>query len=371
MKTVKIFVDCHVFDKGFQGTRTYIQGLYLELIKDKTKHFVFAAHDIDNLKSVFGVQENISYSKYYFKNSVARLLVEIPFLIKKNKTDFAHFQYRIPPIKWCNYLVTTHDVLFQDFPDYFPKWNRIQSYWSYKFSAKRAAIVFTVSEYSKDRITEHLDVQNCIVMPNGVETSFFKEYSKAAVKAQIEKEYGFSNYILCVSRWEPRKNQQLLLKSFLKLGLQRQYYLVFIGDSTFKNEAFDSIYNKVSKEDKEKIIFLGKVSFDSLQNLIRAANLSVYPSIAEGFGIPPLEAIAAGTPAITSDATAMADFDFLSDYSFDPKKELEFEQLLLKYSNDKTPPLETLKKTIQERYNWKISAAIYNKAITDFIDSLQ
>lgn len=368
---IKIFVDCHVFDKGFQGTRTYIQGLYLELIKDNTKHFIFAANDIENLKSIFGDQKNLLYSKYYFKNSIVRLLIEIPYLIKKHKANFAHFQYRVAPLKLCKYIVTTHDVLFQDYPEYFPKLNRIQSYLTYKFSANIADIVFTVSEYSKERIEKHLDVKKTTVMPNGVDGSFYKEYNKKEIQTQIEKEFGVSNYLLCVSRWEPRKNQHLLLKLFINLNLFQNYFLVFIGDTTFTNEAFVTIYNDSSEKVKSKIVFLEKVEFETFQNLIRGAELSIYPSIAEGFGIPPLESIAAGTTSITSNATAMSDFDFLIDYSFDPRNEQQFERILLKAIQEKTMPFDAFKKTIKQKYNWSLSAAIYKDTINTFIDSLR
>jgi hypothetical protein len=96
---IKIFVDCHVFDNGFQGTRTYIQGLYQELAKDENILFYFAANDIENLESVFGAKKNIKFLKYTFKNKFLRLLLNIPYLIIRNKIDFAHFQYIVPPIK--------------------------------------------------------------------------------------------------------------------------------------------------------------------------------------------------------------------------------------------------------------------------------
>ena len=82
---IKIFVDCHVFDNGFQGTRTYIQGLYQELAKDENILFYFAANDIENLESVFGAKKNIKFLKYTFKNKFLRLLLNIPYLIIKKK----------------------------------------------------------------------------------------------------------------------------------------------------------------------------------------------------------------------------------------------------------------------------------------------
>ena len=149
MKTANFFVDCHVFDGNLQGTATYLKGLYHELIKDKSKNFFLAAHNIENLQSIFGIYENVTYLQYSSKNKFFRLLFDIPKLITQNKIDYAHFQYVVPPIKRCKYIVTTHDVLFLDFPQYFPLFYRLKNKLFFKFSANKSDIVLTVSQYYK------------------------------------------------------------------------------------------------------------------------------------------------------------------------------------------------------------------------------
>src|SRR4051812_17410140 len=107
MKTssrLKIFVDCHVFDQSLQGTTTYLKGLYLQLIGDKSMVFYLAAADIENLREIFGTHENVVYVQYKSRNKFIRLLFDIPAIIKKNAIDFAHFQYIIPPVKHCQYI---------------------------------------------------------------------------------------------------------------------------------------------------------------------------------------------------------------------------------------------------------------------------
>jgi len=370
-KKLNIFVDCHVFDKGFQGTRTYIQGLYLELIKDTTKHFYFAANDTENLKVIFGTQDNITYLKYQSNNAALRLLLIIPILLKKYQIDFAHFQYRVPPIKCCKYIVTTHDVLFQDFPQYFPKINKFQSYYTYKFSAKMSDIIFTVSKYSQEKINEHLTINNVIVMPNGVDEHFFEPYSKQDVQKEIKEKYGIDKYIIYISRWEPRKNHHLVLKNFVKLKLFEQYSLVFIGDDTFKNKEYEKYYHQLSSTITSKIKSFKKVNFDELLQLVRGATVALYPSIAEGFGIPPLESIATKTPTLCSNSTAMSDFDFLEEFSFDPLNNNEFAEKLLKILSDGDLKINEKAAKVQEKYSWNQAASIYKNALNQFIDSSQ
>ena len=361
-----IFVDCHVFDKGFQGTRTYIQGLYLELIKDESKHFYFASNNIENLKLVFGSQENITYISYLSKNAFIRLLLEIPVVIFKNKIDFAHFQYRVPPIKLCKYIVTTHDVLFEDFPEDFPKLNRIQSFITYKFSAKISNVIFTVSQYSKVQIEYHLKVKNVIVMPNGIDKLFFEEYNKAEIQKQVKANYNLENYLIYVSRWEPRKNHHLLLKTFIKLRLYEKYSLVFVGNDTFYNSEYDSIFNSLDKVIQSKILKFKKVDFVTMLMLIRGASVSIYPSRAEGFGIPPLESVAANIPTICSNTTAMSDFTFFEDYFFDPNSEKDFEEKIKMVLKNNDSNIEYKKQAIIEKYNWVLAAEIFKNTINNY-----
>jgi glycosyltransferase involved in cell wall biosynthesis len=364
-KPQSFFVDCHVFDKGFQGTRTYIQGLYLELIKDQNRIFYFASTNVENLKSIFGTQPNVFYLAYKSNNPVLRLLFEIPYLIKRFHIDYAHFQYRVAPLKFCKYIVTTHDVLFEDFPEYFPKINRLQSFWTYKYSAKKADIVFTVSQYSRQKIQQHLLIKNPIVMHNGVNEVFFEQYNKEQVQNEVFEKFQIENYLIYVSRWEPRKNHHLVLQQFVELKLYTNHHLVFVGDDTFKNCVYEDYYANLTDVIKNKITTFKRVDFPTMLLLLRGAKLSVYPSIAEGFGIPPLESIAAKIPTLVSNTTAMSDFDFLEEYAFNPNNSEEFKSKLVKVLTEDYHDMESKIQSIQQRYNWQLASTIFNEALID------
>lgn len=363
----KIFIDCHVFDDGFQGTRTYLQGLYLELIKDKNTHFYFASNNVENLKCVFGSEENVFYLKYKFENKFYRLLIDIPRLITKYNIDYAHFQYIVSPIKKCKYIVSTHDVLFLEFPHYFPRIYSLKNKILFKHGAKNADIILTGSQYSKTKIEHYLGLKNVNVTVYGVESVFFEEYDKSIVQEEINKKYGFKNYLVYISRHEPRKNHYRLLKSFVDLELYNNFHLVLIGDVTFRDKAFDQLLSNLEESIKIKIVLINKVAFKDMIELLRGATLAVYPSIAEGFGLPPLESIAARIPTLCSKTTSMAEFDFFDQDFINPLDIDELKsKIFKKLNNIEVERQIELSNLVAHKYNWIIAAKQFNQILDNY-----
>ncbi len=363
MEKTKIFVDCHVFDGSFQGTTTYLKGLYTELIKRSELTFFLASGDTAKLKQIFGEHPNVNYIKYRSHNKFYRLLIDIPQIVRQYKIDYAHFQYIVPPIKFCRYIVTTHDVLFIDFPQYFPALNRVKNTFLYRQSAKAADVLLTVSEYSQQKIRQHFGITNVSITANGVDAEFFTSYNKSQLQNEVRRKFGLENYLIYISRWEPRKNQLLLLKAFVNLKLFEKRHLLFVGDHTINDPAYDAYYNTLESHVREKVVVMKKVDFETMLELLRAADLSVYASSAEGFGIPPLESIAAGVPVITSNATAMADFTFLEKFAFDPSSEAGLEAKLLEVLSDPNTNVADLRQFVYENYSWKNAADSYMAAL--------
>lgn len=361
MEQKKIFADCHVFDGTFQGTTSYLKGLYSELIKTKSNTYYLASDNPGNLEKIFGRHDNVIYLKYQFKNKFLRLLWDIPFLIKKHKIDFAHFQYIVPPIKSCKYIVTIHDVLFLDFPLYFPKSYRVKNRFLFERSAKQSDVVLTVSDYSKQRIQKHFGISEVSVTYNAIDPVFLEDYNKPEVQSCIKSAFGIENFFLFVSRFEPRKNHLTLLRVFVENKYYSDRMLVFIGNKAIDCEELNKYYQEIPKEIKERIKFLEKISFSDLVAFTRASDLSIYPSIAEGFGIPPLESLAAETPVICSNSTAMSDFDFIGSFLFNPLDKDEMNEKIIQalIHTDWKPN----KQKMLEKYSWKNSADEFLKTI--------
>ena len=168
-KKIKILVDAHVFDHSFQGTGAYIKGLYSELANNEMFEIVFCATEITKLKMILD-HPKFSFIQLKTSSKIKRLLFELPSVIKKGDFDYAHFQYIIPPIKKCKYINTIHDILFLDYPAFFPLKYRIIKKALFQISAYRSNLLLTVSEYSKQRITSRFRInsEKIFVTPNAV-----------------------------------------------------------------------------------------------------------------------------------------------------------------------------------------------------------
>ncbi|WP_299012652.1 glycosyltransferase family 1 protein [uncultured Polaribacter sp.] len=354
---MKIFVDGYLLNKEHQGTKTYIKELYKEFAKQNPDFLIYIACFKDNvLENEFKDFLNIKF--LYFKNTkrVFRMLFEIPKIIAKYNFDYAHFQYVLPfsRTKKCKYIVTIHDILFNDFKEYFSNFYQIKRNFLFKYSAKTADILLTVSSYSKERICKLYKVkeEKVFITPNGVNNAFLEIYNKKTAIDYIYKKYKVNNYILYVSRIEPRKNQQLLLKVLPQLE-QQDVKLVFIGFKTIANKILDKEYKALPSKLKKNVFFFDKISDQDLIEFYKAAKLFVYPTFAEGFGIPPLEAAALKIPVICSNSTAMQDFSFFKPYLINVNNTaLLVEKISEVLIDTNQKHLEQVQTEIRKHYTW-------------------
>ncbi|MHA4808697.1 glycosyltransferase family 4 protein [Flavitalea flava] len=367
-QVIKIFADAHVFDSEFQGTRTFIKEIYAELARKPGIRLYLGACDMDNLRKEFPLTDNLVFVKYRSGSAIFRLLYDIPSIVRKYKIDFAHFQYISSPIKNCKQIVTIHDVLFNDFPQEFSLTYRLTKDLLFGISAARADIVSTVSGYSKEAINKWLRVksENIHVIPNGVSPKFFEPYDRQQARDFISGKYGIGKFILYVSRIEPRKNHVALLKSYLELKLyEKGYYLVLLGKVSIPAPDFDNMMNRLPENIKSFIFQNSQTDDRDLLEFYRAAKVFVYPSKAEGFGIPPLEAAALQIPVICSNTSAMTDFSFFGENHINP---LDNELLKTRLAGIiENPPgeanLKSIAEIIRQKYSWTLSAEKLYQAV--------
>lgn len=371
-KPVRLFVDAHVLDHEYQGTYTFVKGLYSRLLEDYPNVDIhFGTSDPERLQQVFPAVGHGQILQYrYTKPALMRYVADIPAYLGRQQFDFAHFQYVIPfKAVPCKSIVTLHDLIFKDYPEYYKLSYRLSRQWLFGRSFRKATVKTTVSAYSRRQISKAYQIpeHEIKVLPNGLDRSPGKCFSREDAADYIHHKYGIRNYILYVSRIEPRKNHQLLLETYLKMRLYDQgIRLVFIGKTSLQVPALQDLIDNMTVEERFGFRHIEQVDDHDLHAFYHACRAFVYPSLAEGFGIPPLEAALHRVPVLCSSATAMQGFDFLAPHTFDPNNQPQFEQQLIRILEQ--PPSDAqLEQTAQqaaERYNWKKTAEEFYKILT-------
>ncbi len=205
------------------------------------------------------------------------------------------------PVFYDNQILTIHDTVPFDHPEWL---NKKFVLW-YKFLqpklARKVKHIITISEFSKNKIIEHLKVpeEKISVIYNGVDIE-----NKSS---NIEEKNNFIDlppYILSVGSLEPRKNLSRLITAFLqyKKEIKSDIKLVIVGKKGVSRVFGEAGVSEVNHDD---IIFTGHVSDYELQYLYQHSLGFCYPSLYEGFGLPPLEAMQFSVPVLTSNSTAI------------------------------------------------------------------
>jgi glycosyltransferase involved in cell wall biosynthesis len=284
---MKFAIDCRML--GMSGIGTYLENVLDELVINHHEH------------NYLLIGQNKTLQKYKGKDHVYILESVIkPFSLKElfcfptkeiNKCDVFFSPYiNLPLGIKCPICSTIHDVIFLDIPNLTGKLGNIIRKGYYKRTLAVSKVVFTVSEFSKDRIQHHFgNKKNIRVIYNSVskEIKAFDEH--------LEKEKN----IIFVGNIKEHKGLKILIKAFSEAreeGLD--YNLVIVGENKYRTSDAE-IFNLLLQ--RKDIVFTGRLSDKELHDEIAKATVLVLPSLYEGFGIPPMEAMYLGTNAIISD----------------------------------------------------------------------
>jgi glycosyltransferase involved in cell wall biosynthesis len=197
-------------------------------------------------------------------------------------------------------VITIHDLVFQLHPKTMPLGNLWAHYLFFTNDLHRANIRLSNSEGTAQRLREYFNYDaDKIVMP--AISKIFYPRSSLEVKQCLDKYNVNSRYILAVATWNPRKNIEVLIQAFFLLKSQghlQKHQLILVGQRGWKDS---KIADLIHQDQNNSVVPLGFVPEELMPCLYTGADVFVYPSIYEGFGIPVIEAIACGTTVITSD----------------------------------------------------------------------
>jgi glycosyltransferase involved in cell wall biosynthesis len=204
-------------------------------------------------------------------------------------------------------VATFHDLSFVHYRETQPQYRLQFLDREIPKTLNQADILLTPSEHVKQEIIDHYGFQadRIHVTPLGVSEGFIP-YSKGAVAITLQKhQLTYKRFILSVATTEPRKNLQRLLSAYTQLpeSLRNAFPMVLVGSTGWLNQDLNKHIQQLVKQGQ--IISPGYVSQTELQHLYAAAQLTAFPSLYEGFGLPIIESMASGTAVLTSQNSAM------------------------------------------------------------------
>src|SRR6186713_1393680 len=290
------------------GIGTYIRNLLRQLARiDQNTEYILLCREPDlgiaaqlgpNFRGVIEPSPNYSL----------REQIHVPWVLRRERPDVYHApHYVLPPAVRCRSVVTIHDCIHLMFPQYLP--NRAAyayaraSMWT---AARRSDRILTVSEASKRDILHLFNVkpEKIVVVYNAIDEHFAAIPSDEHV-ARVRERYQLDHkFVLYVGNIKPHKNLVRLIEAFSQLRRTHDdVKLLIIGDEISKLPALRRAVHRHKLH--KHVRFLGYLKDDTLTVLYRLASVFVFPSLYEGFGLPPLEAMASGTPVVTSNVSSL------------------------------------------------------------------
>ncbi len=291
------------------GIGRYVRSVlrYLGRI-DHENEYVLLCHPAD-CDTVKGFGDNFGALAVPSRNYSVSEQVRVPLALRKAGAQVFHApHYVLPPLLPCPSVVTIHDCIHLMFPQYLP--NKFAHAYARTFmtmAARRSARVLTVSEASKRDILHFFRIPSSKVevVYNAIDDRFDREPEVDDV-VRVRERYQLNDpFLLYAGNIKPHKNVDRVIEAFARLkkrGFERLRLLI-IGDEISKNPQLRRAVHRHQLH--HDVRFLGFVPDATLAVLYRLADVFVFPSLYEGFGLPPLEAMASGTPVVTSNVSSL------------------------------------------------------------------
>lgn len=383
---VKVAFDAQLFLKGNKtGIGWCADNLVRTIAKDKSYecelNYFSKGYSGEILKNVEEYQQwGLKLRECWWFNDVwYKLLwpfVGLPYhwFFSKGNQITQFFNYVIPPGVKGKKVTIVHDMAHLACPETVRVKTKRWLDLTLRQSCRRADVILTVSEFSKSEIVRYMKIpkEKIVVMLPGVDLELFRANYSSEMVETAKKKYNIEgDYFLYLGTIEPRKNIQRVIDAYVQLRGKVEHLprLVLAGG---KGWLCDSIYESVENLNKnDDMMFTGYIDELDSPLLISGAKALLFPSLYEGFGTPPVEAMACGTPVISSKAASMPEVIGDAGLLVDPYSVDEIGMAMERILSDVELCDQLIQKGLKraQKYTWDNAAEILKGVYNDLLIS--
>jgi glycosyltransferase involved in cell wall biosynthesis len=363
---MRIGINFHTLDKCISGVEYYSLGLLKGLLNiDKRNKYVVYTNQPDLIKGYVPPSKNLTIIEVKnIKTRIARILWEhtqLPRIARRQELDVLHCPTYICPLCRMSVpcVVTIHDTIAIDHPEWCKWTNALYFNLFMKAAAKKASRVISVSKCTANDLKRNFDLpcSKIRIIYSGID-GIFKKNTSPSRQSEVKVRYNLpERYILYVGNIEPKKNIWTLLcvqRELQKKGLPHR--LVIVGKRSWGVKVE---LNEISKEiTSNNIVLVGYVDRRDLPFVYQMADVFVFPSLYEGFGFPPLEAMACGTPVVSSSKGALGETVMDAALIVEPHSIQQIAQAVLSVIMDSSLRERHIRMGIRQSsmFNWERTA---------------
>ncbi|WP_417447434.1 glycosyltransferase family 4 protein [Kangiella sp.] len=270
-----------------------------------------------------------------------------------NNSWYISPSYNCPLFWHRKSIITIHDLMHINFPEYAGLKNKIYYEYLVKPVCEKSPLIFTVSEYTKNEIVQWcgVDPEKIVVVYNGVDDKYH---------VNVKPYKHVRPYLFYVGDKKMHKNIYRLLSAYKKSDAMNSHDLILSGSEN------DEIIKWVNELDiAQKVKFSGFIPENDLPGYYKGATALVFPSLYEGFGLPIIEAMAVGTPVLTSNVTSMPEIAGNAAWLVDPKDISDISNGINVLVTENSVRSKLIEKGLERAtmFNWERSREIWNSSI--------
>ncbi len=371
-----IAIDAHAVGTRLAGNETYIVNLIEALAEtDTANRYTLYVTKREGVERFEGRWPHVEVRRIWPHTPIIRVPLALAAELRRRRVDLLHVQFTAPPFAPCPVVTTIHDLAFEHLPETFNRRSWMQLRLTVRYTARRAAHIIAPSEYTRRDIinTYGIAPTQITVTPEAAAPRFCQASEREVER--VRNLYGIGGtYILAVGSIQPRKNLPRLIRAYAALRRERTEgnlpRLVLVGRRAWLyHETIRVARAEFGEEDFDKhVIFTDYVPDADLPALYSGALCFVYPSYFEGFGLPPLEAMACGTAVITGNLGSLPEVVGDAALLFDPFDETALAHALAQVIDDEKLRARLRAKGIERahKFSWRETARLtlqaYRKA---------